>query len=226
MTVGNSDAARKDILARIRAAQGRGASSRPSQAEIDAVKTYIEAHPRGPLPDVEDDVVARFRARAEAMQSTTEAVERLADVPAAAARYLAANGLPGTGCVWPALGGLDWAGAGLALEARGAEDRDLVGVTGVFAALAETGTLMVASGPQTPAGVSLLPETHIAVVPVTRIVKHMEDGWALARAELGELPRLVNFISGPSRTGDIDQTIVLGAHGPYRVHMILVRATD
>jgi L-lactate dehydrogenase complex protein LldG len=226
MTVGNSDAARKDILARIRAAQGRGASSRPSQAEIDAVKTYIEAHPRGPLPDVEDDVVARFRARAEAMQSTTETVERLADVPAAAARYLAANGLPGTGCVWPALGGLDWAGAGLALEARGAEDRDLVGVTGVFAALAETGTLMVASGPQTPAGVSLLPETHIAVVPVTRIVKHMEDGWALARAELGELPRLVNFISGPSRTGDIDQTIVLGAHGPYRVHMILVRATD
>jgi L-lactate dehydrogenase complex protein LldG len=54
----------------------------------------------------------------------------------------------------------------------------------------------------------------------------MEDGWALARAEFGQLPRLVKFISGPSRTGDIDQTIVLGAHGPYRVHMILVRAAD
>jgi L-lactate dehydrogenase complex protein LldG len=226
MTVGNSDAARKEILARIRSAQGRGASSRPSQAEIDAVETYLAAHPRGPLPDVGDDLVARFRARAEAMQSTTEMVERLADVPAAAARYLAANGLPRTGCVWPALGGLDWRGAGLALEARGAEDRDAVGVTGVFAALAETGTLMVASGPDTPAAASLLPETHIAVVPVARIVKHMEDGWALARGELGELPRLVNFISGPSRTGDIDQTIVLGAHGPYRVHMILVRAPD
>jgi L-lactate dehydrogenase complex protein LldG len=226
VTIGNSDSARRDILARIRKAQGRGASSRPSQAEIEAVETYIAAHPRGPLPDVESDVVARFRARAEAMQSTTEVVERLADVPAAVARYLAANALPRTGCVWPALAGLDWAGAGLALEARGSEDRDLVGVTGVFAALAETGTLMVASGPGTPAAASLLPETHIAVVPVTRIVKHMEDGWALARAELGELPRLVNFISGPSRTGDIDQTIVLGAHGPYRVHMILVSAAD
>jgi L-lactate dehydrogenase complex protein LldG len=224
VTIGASDAARKEILARIRAAQGRGASSRPSQAEIDAVETYIAAHPRGPLPDVADDLVARFRARAEAMQSTTEMVERLADVPATAARYLAANGLPRTGCVWPALGGLDWRGAGLALEARGAEDRDAVGVTGIFAALAETGTLMVACGPDTPAAASLVPETHIAVVPVVRIVKHMEDGWALARAELGELPRLVNFISGPSRTGDIDQTIVLGAHGPYRVHMILVRA--
>ena len=226
MSIGNSDSARRDILARIRKAQGRGASSRPSQAEIEAVETYIAAHPRGPLPEVESDIVARFRARAESMQSTTEMVERLADVPGAAARYLAANALPKAGCVWPALAGLDWAGAGLALEARGAEDRDLVGVTGVFAALAETGTLMVASGPATPAAASILPETHIAVVPVTRIVKHMEDGWALARAELGELPRLVNFISGPSRTGDIDQTIVLGAHGPYRVHMILVRAAD
>jgi L-lactate dehydrogenase complex protein LldG len=128
--------------------------------------------------------------------------------------------------VWPALGDFDWAGAGLALEARAAADRDLVGVTGVFAALAETGTLMVVSGAATPAAVSLLPETHIAVVPVARIVKHMEDGWVLARAELGQLPRLVNFISGPSRTADIDQTMVLGAHGPYRVHMILVRAAD
>lgn len=226
MPIGNSDSARREILARIRKAQGRGASSRPAQPEIEAVETYIGAHPRGPLPAVEDDVVARFRTRAEAMQSTTEMVERLADVPAAAARYLAANGLPRTGCVWPALAGLGWAGAGLQLEARGAEDRDLVGVTGVFAALAETGTLMVVSGPATPAAASLLPETHIAVVPVSRIVKHMEDSWALARAELGALPRLVNFISGPSRTGDIDQTIVLGAHGPYRVHMILVRAAD
>ena len=50
----------------------------------------------------------------------------------------------------------------------------------------------------------------------------MEDGWALARAELGELPRAVNFVSGPSRTADIDQTLVLGAHGPYRLHMVIV----
>jgi L-lactate dehydrogenase complex protein LldG len=226
MPIGNSDAARKEILARIRGSQGRGASSRPSQAEIAAVETYIAAHPRGPLPAVEEDLVARFRARAESMQSTTDLVERSAEVPAAAARYLNANGLPKAGCVWPALGGLGWAAAGLALEARAAVDRDLVGVTGVFAALAETGTLMVVSGAATPAAASLLPETHIAVVPVARIVKHMEDGWALARAELGQLPRLVNFISGPSRTADIDQTMVLGAHGPYRVHMILVRAAD
>ena len=70
---------------------------------------------------------------------------------------------------------------------------------------------------------SLLPETHVAVVSTRRIVAHMEDAWTLARAELRRLPRAINFVSGPSRTADIDQTIVLGAHGPYRVHIIVVR---
>ena len=91
-------------------------------------------------------------------------------------------------------------------------------------AIAETGTLMLLSGRQTPATVSLLPETHIALVDVSRIVPTMEDAFALLRAECGSLPRAVNFISGPSRTGDIEQTIVLGAHGPCRVHLILIGA--
>ena len=222
MTIGASDRARAAILARIRDRQGRGAASRPSQAELEAIETYIARHPTGPLPEVEDDVVARFRARAESMQSTTDRVDALAAVPAAVSRYLKANGLPLAGCVSPRLATLDWAGAGLALEPRAAADRDAVGVTGVFAALAETGTLMLVSGPDTPATASLLPETHVAIVPAGRIVKRMEEGWALARAELGELPRAVNFVSGPSRTADIDQTLVLGAHGPYRLHMVIV----
>ena len=101
-------------------------------------------------------------------------------------------------------------------------DADLVGITGCFCAVAETGTLMMCSSPATPAAVSLLPETHIAIVLASRILPYMEDAWDLARKELGTLPRAVNFISGPSRTGDIEQTIVLGAHGPYRVHLVIV----
>ena len=214
--------AREKILARIRKAQGRG-GSKPSQAELEAVETYLRAHPRGTLPRVEGDLVARFRARAESMQSTTEEVERMSEVPVAVARYLRAGNLPLSGCVWPQLAHLDWKGAGLALEPRGAKDGDPIGVTGAFAAIAETGTLVLASGPGTPASVSLLPETHIAIVPAARIVAHMEEAWDLARAELRELPRAVNFVSGPSRTADIDQTIVLGAHGPYRVHILIAR---
>ena len=214
---------RERILERIRKAQGRG-GSKPSRAELEAVETYLRAHPRGTLPKVEADLVARFRARAEATQCTTEEVTAKAEVPAAVARYLKSSDLPLAGCVWPQLDDLDWKGAGLALEARAANSQDAVGVTGAFAAIAETGTLMFASGPDTPAAVSLLPETHVAVVSAGRIVAHMEEAWDLARAELGQLPRAINFVSGPSRTADIDQTIVLGAHGPYRVHIVLVRS--
>jgi L-lactate dehydrogenase complex protein LldG len=221
VTLGKSDTARAAILARIRRAQGKAAQTSPAEAQ--AVDAYIRAKPRGPVRPLEADLVARFRARAESMQSTTESVATLDDVPAVTARYLAALSLPTAGCVSPQLAALDWRGAGLTLEPRAARDADLVGATGVLAAIAETGTLMVASGHDTPASVSLLPETHIAVLSVTRVVATMEDAWALLRREHGQLPRLVNFISGPSRTGDIDQTIVLGAHGPYRVHMILVR---
>ena len=213
--------ARSRILGRIRKAQSRG--GRPSKAEREAVETYVRAHPRGPMPEVTGDLVARFRAKAEATQSTTEEVAAQADVPAAVVRYCAAHKLATNGCVWPALARLDWTSAGLPLESRAAHGEDKLGVTGVFAALAETGTLMVVSGPDSPASVSLLPETHVAVVPASRIVAHMETAWAMAREAFGPLPRAVNFISGPSRTADIEQRMVLGAHGPYRVHIIVVR---
>ena len=88
--------------------------------------------------------------------------------------------------------------------------------------MAETGTLMMCSSPDTPAAVSLLPETHIAVVPREHIVADMEAAFAVARETLDPWPRAVNFVSGPSRTADIEQTIVLGAHGPYRVHLVIV----
>jgi L-lactate dehydrogenase complex protein LldG len=214
-------ASRETILAKIRRLQGRGGNA-PSPAETEQLETYLKRHPRGPLPEVGGDLIARFRAKAEAASSTTDRVGSEREVPAAVARYLEAHKLPKNGCVWPSLAQLEWQGAGLALEARAANGEDLVGVTGVFCALAETGTLMMCSGADTPASVSLLPETHIAVVPKARIVPHMEDGWDLLRAELGSLPRAVNFISGPSRTADIEQTIVLGAHGPYRVHILVV----
>jgi L-lactate dehydrogenase complex protein LldG len=81
---------------------------------------------------------------------------------------------------------------------------------------------MLLSGEHTHPVTSLLPDTHIAVVPVSCIVRSMEEGWDLLRRERGALPRQVAFVSGPSRTADIEMTLVLGIHGPYRVHIILV----
>jgi L-lactate dehydrogenase complex protein LldG len=214
-------ASRERILADIRRRQGHG-GGQPSEAEREALGTYLRAHPRGPLPETGPDLVGRFCARAQAGASTCERVRSAAEVPGAVARYLESMRLPKSGCVWPSLAHLDWGAAGLSLEPRAATGADAVGVTGAFCALAETGTVMLLSGPDTPASASLLPETHVAMVPVARIVPHMEDGWDLLRAEHRVLPRAVNFVSGPSRTADIEQTLILGAHGPYRVHIVLV----
>ena len=78
------------------------------------------------------------------------------------------------------------------------------------------------SGADTPTATTLLPDTHVAVIRADRVVSGMEEAFALIRRERGQLPRAVNMISGPSRTGDIEQTIVLGAHGPYRVHVLVL----
>jgi L-lactate dehydrogenase complex protein LldG len=164
----------------------------------------------------------RFRERCLAMMSTVDEVASLAEVPQAVANYLKQKNLPVAGACWPEFGELDWKGAGLSIEARPSNGDDKLGVTGVFCAVAENGTLMLLSGEHTHATTSLLPENHIAVVPASRIVRAMEDGWDLLRAERGTLPRQVNFVSGPSRTADIEMTLVLGAHGPFRVHVVIV----
>ena len=166
---------------------------------------------------------------AERMSSTVDEVATMDDAPAAVARYLASQQLQPNAVVWPALAHLDWKGAGIVVEARApkrdeSNGADLVGITGCYCALAETGTLVLLSGSQTIASTHLLPETHIALVPASRIVAGMEDAFALLRTEHAGaemMPRAINMVSGPSRTGDIEQTIVLGAHGPYRVHIVV-----
>jgi L-lactate dehydrogenase complex protein LldG len=212
--------ARERILSRIRAAQSP--SARGDDA-VAAVQDYVRSHPAGPLPRQHEDALARFRERALSLGTTIDDAATFAAVPAAVAAYLRGKALPLEAVIWPELSHLDWSGAGLTVAARPANGDDKAGITGCFCAIAETGTLMTLTGSDTPSNVSLLPETHIAVVPCERIVRGMEDGWALLRAERGDMPRAVHFISGPSRTGDIEQTITLGAHGPYRVHVVLVK---
>lgn len=216
----DTSAARKAIFSRIRSAQDRPAE--PSRAEYGAVHDYISQHSSGPQPTVGADLVAHFRQQALRMSDTVDEVASMDDVPGAVARYLDDIGVAKNAIAWKTLEGIVWSSAGVQVEFRPPRNEDLVGITGAFCAVAETGSLMMLSGPHTWSSASLLPETHIAILPASRIVGHMEDAFALARAEHDELPRAVNFISGPSRTGDIEQTIVLGAHGPYRVHVIIV----
>ena len=211
---------RENILARIRARQGKGAGSTAEEREV--VRAHIAAHPHSPRPISDWEPVARFRERALGLASTVDEVEALVAVPEAVARYLRAASLPLAAVCWAEFAALDWRSAGMEAEARAAREGDLVGITGAFCAIAETGTLMTLSGRDTPATVSLLPETHVAIVRKSRIVRGMEEAWQLLRDEGGNPPRAVNFISGPSRTADIEQTVTVGAHGPYRVHIVML----
>lgn len=211
---------RDDILGRVREKLGRDAANAATARR--AIDACLAARQQGPRPRVDGDLLARFKQKSEALSTTVDVVAEWRSVPATVARYLTDNRLPTRVVGWPLVAGHDWSAVGIDFESRGAVDADLVGVTGCFCAIAETGTLMLLSGRDTPGSVSLLPETHIAVVAASRLVPGMEEAWNLARAERDELPRAVNFISGPSRTGDIEQTIVLGAHGPYRVHVVVV----
>jgi L-lactate dehydrogenase complex protein LldG len=217
----DSSAARKEILSRIRSLQGRPDSMHAN--ELRLANDYINRKTRGPEPSPVANVVALFEEKSRAMLCTISHVNALSDAPAACAAYLSAQGLStGTVAVWPMLSELDWTCLEHSTRIGAPTGNDLIGISAVACAVAETGTLVFASNPGEPASTHLLPETHIAIVRKSQVVHTMEDAFARLREEGRIMPRALNFVSGPSRTADIEQTIVLGAHGPYRVHLILV----
>jgi L-lactate dehydrogenase complex protein LldG len=123
------------------------------------------------------------------------------------------------------LDGLGWEREPALERRRGsAVDTDEVGLSRATAAVAETGTLVLASGPDNPVTLGFLPETHIVIVEERNLVGGYEDAWDNVRALFGRrsMPRTVNFISGPSRSADIGGELVMGAHGPRRLCVILV----
>ena len=212
--------ARDNMLGRIRAARDVGPTVTAS--ERAAVDERIAKHPIGVRPPMDWETVPRFIEQCVRMSSTVDRVASLDEVPAAVERYLEGACLGREAVAWPEIEELDWSATGVTVVARPAAGPDLVGITGVHLGVAETGTLMFLSGARTPSATSLLPETHIAVVPVGRIARAMEEAWQQTREEIGDLPRAVNFVSGPSRTADIEGMLQIGAHGPFRVHVIIV----
>lgn len=225
--------ARKDILETVR----RSLQRQPGDGAEAAVAARLAEHPRGPVPQrgqlQGEALLALFVAQAEGVSATVARVATPAEVPEAVADYLKGVNLPPKLRLapHPALRALPWRERAPLLEiAEGrAEAEDAVSVTTAFAGVAETGTLMLHSGPQSPTTLNFLPETHVVVLQAEQVVGAYEEAWdrlrAAARGEGGGgggLPRTVNFITGPSRTGDIEQQIQLGAHGPRRLHVVLV----
>jgi L-lactate dehydrogenase complex protein LldG len=103
-----------------------------------------------------------------------------------------------------------------------AEASDLVAVQHGYAGIAETGTLMLPSAPDRPTTLNLLADTAVVVLRADAVVGAYEEAWDRLRAASGGMPRNVMLVTGPSRSADIEQTLELGAHGPRRLHVVLV----
>ena len=217
--------ARQSILDGIRRAVGRDEA--PADAAA-AVVDRLARRPRGPVPAITQGdhaaSVTLFIRKAEKAAATVERLETIGAVPVAAARRLAEWNLPAKLRLAPAMadGRIDWTTAPTLETTVGpSQGDDLAALNLALAGVAETGTLIVNSGAGSPTTLNFLPLAHLAVVSARDIVPAYEDAWDLLRSA-GPLPRTVNMITGPSRTGDIEQTIQLGAHGPQRLHILLI----
>ncbi|WP_169543736.1 LutC/YkgG family protein [Sneathiella aquimaris] len=216
------------ILSRIRAQKGRG----PLKSEhADILKQRMAEHQKNLIPKRGQrslpEQVDLFQSKMEALATTVERVESAEDIPARVQEYLKQHNLPSRLKISPseAISGLNWADLPtLEIVSGAGAEEDMVGVSPAFAGVAETGTLMMASGAMTPSTINFLPENHIAVLNISDMKGSYEEAWDALRDKMGDqgLPRTVNLISGPSRTADIEQRLIMGAHGPKRLHVILV----
>lgn len=208
--------ARSTILSRIAAAHGR-----PPEADApEEVSRRLRERPMGPQLHWQDSDRERFLARLHAASATVDRVADLGDAAAALEDYLNRERLedPAVLAPHPLLHELPLPGA----LRRALSGDDRTAVTVAFAGVAETGSLALLSGSDTPTAYNFLPEHLVCVLEAKRIVANLEDLWARIRAERGTLPRTVNLVTGPSRTADVEQTIQLGAHGPRRLHVLLL----
>jgi L-lactate dehydrogenase complex protein LldG len=220
--------ARGRILADIRRALGRGPLDPATKIQLEA---EIAAHRRNLVPAraALDDAarVDLFIAMAQEAQATVTRVGSTGEVPEAVADYLTRENLAAEFVVAPeaSLDAIPWTTRPLLRVRRGGPTpNDQTSVTPAFAAIAETGTLLLISGRETPTTLNFLPETHVVILRADRIVGSYEDAWDRLRARMlpNGPPRAVNFITGPSRTADIEQQIVQGMHGPRRLHIVLI----
>ena len=226
-----NSSSRDAILQRIAANLGGSEKSRKSE-----VTKRIKQHSRGAMPDIvtaekpkqqREELVKRFCDKAQAASASVVRVKR-SEIAKAVSAFLRDHNLPQSlrmgsdkrlkQIAWPKRGGPE-------LLLGASDGNDLAGVSNALGGAAETGTLVMLSGADNPTTLNFLPENHIVVVDENDIEAHYENLWTRLRKKYGtgEMPRTVNMITGPSRSADIEQTLILGAHGPVRLHVIVAR---
>lgn len=227
--------ARDEILARLGRALGSGGDARAArEADVAAWRTARAGKADGNAglrPEratrTGDARRKQFIEEAERSRSLIIEIDDLAQLPGAIADYLRRQNAGGTIRIapHPDLESLDWSALENAVVGR-AEPSDALSVSVAAAAAAETGSVAFVGGPQSPATLHVLPLHHVSVVYASRIEAGYEDALNRARADYGPatngMPRHLNIITGPSRTADIEQTLLMGAHGPQAEVVVVV----
>jgi len=221
--------ARADILGKICNSLGAEPND---EVRNRVVADRLAARKRGTVPQRATgdapDLVDRFVDYATGVAASVDRLESFDQVPQAMATYLKKENLPAAFRMASQtdLTSIDWSTQPALTVSEGPSDgHDPVGVNRAVCGVAETGTLVLTSGAESPTTLNFLPETEVIVVRADEIVGGYEDAWDVLRRRTGPedgLPRTVNMITGPSRTGDIEQTIYLGAHGPRRLHILII----
>jgi L-lactate dehydrogenase complex protein LldG len=219
--------AREEVLAGIRRSLGVTGDEATRRFEVE---TRLKAAPPGIVPRRgQGDASARlatFKAEAERAQASLAEIGTWADAPAEIARFLRDNNCPATLRMGAdvRLAAMPWSQTALEILHGASDGGDVNAVSVAFAGIAETGTLALVSGADNPTTLNFLAENHIVVLPREAIAADYESVFANLRATYGkgEAPRTLNFITGPSRSADIEQTLLLGAHGPRRLHIVVV----
>lgn len=192
--------ARDNILGAIRAQRVRSAPRPPSY-----------------MPPVQSGLVASFAERARTLFADVRVLDSAADIPAIVAELLRNKSMPQEIHVAPDAWLPDLPGIATKQTPPGPNDAALASAS---FGIAETGTLVYPASRTNPASWHFRPGFEIALLCPSDILPHMEN--VFARIKARGLPHTINFVTGPSRTADIEQTLELGAHGPKALAILIL----
>jgi L-lactate dehydrogenase complex protein LldG len=214
-----TDSARSQLFAKL-----RGCSSGTPAAELERELLAIGRAPAAALPS--PDLCAAFLANVLKNQGTVDCAGNRSETVKAVGQYVyqhfrshrlvASND--------SRLAAMPWRDAGVLPRFGSVEPGEPVALSFARLAIAETGSIITWTGKANPAANNLLPEHHIVLVDRADLVTTMEQAWDSINQEMTKTgrPRGINFIAGPSSTGDIEGKLVYGAHGPRSWHVILM----
>lgn len=219
--------ARDEILGSLRRSLRVTGAEGPRRASVNS---RLSGAPRGVIPARGQldraGKIELFKQMATGAFASVSVVPSAAEVPGEAARWLRDNNLPATLRMGsdPRLSAMPWSDTTLDMSSGRSDGRDLNAISHAFAGVAETGTLIMASGPENPSTLNFLPDNHVVVVQAGELEGDYESVFSRLRDKYGKgtMPRTVNMITGPSRSADIAQTMLLGAHGPRKLHIVIV----